>query len=73
MADSLWELRKRVKSYSLNRIVSTRLFLGGNKAMTNGESLRDFLFTATLDWTDEELRKVDIGGIISSVGGANNA
>lgn len=62
---ALWALRKEVNFYKLDKIVSTRLFLNGNKAMSNGESPRDFLETVTIDWTDEEKSKVNIDGIIA--------
>ena len=61
---ALWQLRNEVGNYKLDKIVSTRLFYNGNIAMTNGESARDFIETATLGWTKEELAKVDIDGII---------
>ena len=63
LCDTLWELRKRVSSYSLNRIISTRLFKAGNIALSNDESLSDFISTITVDWTEEEKRKVDIKNI----------
>ena len=69
LASALWDLRKMVKDYSLNRIISTRLFLGGNHALTNGESLKDFFNTITIDWTKEEIRKVDIKNILMNVEG----
>ena len=63
---ALWNLRDEVNFYKLDKIVSTRLFLNGNKAMSNGESVRDFLETVTIDWTKEEKSKVNLQGIIAN-------
>jgi len=62
---ALQELRKRVKRYRLQRIISTRLFERGAVACANGETLTGFFNTVTIDWADEEKNKVSIDGIIS--------
>jgi len=69
LINTLNKLRKGVKDYSLNRIVSTRLFKAGNIALTNGETLKEFVKTITIDWTDEEKAKVDVKNI---TGGSND-
>tara|TARA_Y100001973_G_scaffold76248_1_gene111459 strand:+ start:580 stop:2019 length:1440 start_codon:yes stop_codon:yes gene_type:complete len=61
---ALWKLRNEVGNYKLDKVISTRLFYNGNIALTNGETPKDFMETATLGWTKEELAKVDIDGII---------
>ena len=69
LANTLWLLRKRIKSQNINRIISTRLFIGGNTALTNGETIKDFLDTITVDWTTEERNKVDVKNIHSDANG----
>ena len=55
----LWDLRSRIKTEGLNRIVSTRRFQDANKWRTVGKSNADILDKFTTGWSDEEVAKVN--------------
>ena len=58
-ARMLWDLRSRIKSEGLNRIVSTRRFMDANKWRTVGKSNAEVLDKFTTGWSDEEVAKVN--------------
>lgn len=60
MAESLWNLRERCNKNHVRRIVSTRLFIDGQKWMLAGKSTNQFLDIITTGWTKEELDKINI-------------
>ena len=63
-ADVLWNLRSRCKDEHVNKIVSTRLFLDGQKWRLAGKSNKQFLDIVTTGWTKEEMSKVNIKQIL---------
>lgn len=68
--NALTLLRKRVKEYKIRRVISTRLFERGAVALANGESIKEYFNTITIDWTKEEKRKVSISDVLTSTEGA---
>ena len=60
LADMLWDLRRRCNETSVRKIVSTRLFIDGQKWRLSGESNAGFIDTITEGWTKQECDKVDI-------------
>ena len=63
LADVLWDLRNRCEDNSLNRIVSTRLFLQGQKWRLAGLTNAEFLDIITTDWTSQECDKINLSGL----------
>ena len=59
-ANMLWDLRSRVHSNSINRIISTRLFVDGQKWRKVGKGNAKILDKITVDWTAEEKSKVNV-------------
>ena len=60
MAESFWSLRERCNKNHVRRIISTRLFIDGQKWMLAGKSIAQLLDIITTGWTQEELDKVKI-------------
>ena len=63
LADVLWDLRTRCEDNSLKRIVSTRLFLQGQKWRLAGLTNAEFLDIITTDWTSQECDKINLSGL----------
>ena len=70
---ALNKVRKAVDTYEINRVVSTRAFLKCAKWMSGGKDLDYCLNTLTESWTEFELEKVDLSGIISACKPAKKA
>ena len=60
MANMLWDLRSRTFSNSVSRIISTRLFVDGQKWRKLKKSNADILDKITVNWTNEERLKVNV-------------
>ena len=59
MAECLWSLRDRCNKNHVRRIVSTRLFIDGQKWMLAGKTNKQLLDIITTGWTKEELDKIN--------------
>ena len=70
---ALNKVRKAVDTYEINRVVSTRAFLKCAKWMSGGKDLDYCLNTLTESWTEFELEKVDLSGILSACKPAKKA
>ena len=60
MAEAFWSLREKCNKNHVRRIISTRLFIDGQKWMLAGKSVAKLLDIITTGWTKEELDKVNI-------------
>ena len=60
MANMLWDLRSRTFSNSVSRIISTRLFIDGQKWRKLKKSNGQILDKITVNWTKEERSKVNV-------------
>lgn len=63
LAQMFWNLRAKCDENHINRTISTRCFLDGQKWRLAGDSNSQILDTFTKNWTKEELDKVDIKSI----------
>ena len=61
---TLNNLRKAVRDKKIRRIVSTRVFISGQRQVSTGKSIRDFIGNLMIDWTKEEKSKVKLGDIL---------
>lgn len=64
MIHALNELRKRVKSNGLNRIVGTRKFKDAGRCSANGKDVAYLMDHVTTGWTKEEINKVGVKDIV---------
>ena len=62
--DFLIKLRERVQEKNIQRIVSTRKFIGDNLELSNGVSLKDFANSFTTSWSKREKEKVELDSLI---------
>lgn len=62
----LQELRARVQSKNIQRIVSTRAFVKANKHLSNGVTLAEFVSTLTESWTSRELEKLELDNLVKA-------
>ena len=61
LAEELWRLRKKVKDNRLEYVISTRCFKDGAKLMKALDyTVKDVIGNLTIDWTEEEQKKVRI-------------
>lgn len=65
LGNSLKKLRKEVAKNRLRRVVSTRLFAEGRKAVIDGDSVKQVLNDMTVSWQKNEKDKVMLTDIIA--------
>ena len=57
VAKIIWKIRKNVTDTKVKRVVSTRAIISGCIALTDGDTMKQFVDDFTCGWTEEEKKK----------------
>lgn len=57
VAKIIWKVRKNVVDTKVKRVVSTRAIISGCIALTDGDTMKQFVDDFTCGWTEEEKKK----------------
>jgi len=55
---ALNNLRKAVMDKKIRRVISTRVFISGQRQVSSGKSVKDFINNLMIDWSTEEKSKI---------------
>ena len=64
---ALNNLRKAVMDKKIRRVISTRVFISGQRQVSCGMSIRHFINNLMIDWSSEEKSKIKMNEIINEI------
>ena len=64
---ALNNLRKAVVDKKIRRVISTRVFISGQRQVSCGMSIRHFINNLMIDWSSEEKSKIKMNEIINEI------
>ena len=64
---ALNNLRKAVVDKKIRRVISTRVFISGQRQVSSGKSIKDFINNLMIDWSLEEKSKIKMTEIIKAI------
>ena len=64
---ALNNLRKAVMDKKIRRVISTRVFISGQRQVSSGKSIKDFINNLMIDWSLEEKSKIKMNEIINQL------
>ena len=64
---ALNNLRKAVVDKKIRRVISTRVFISGQRQVSCGKSIKDFINNLMIDWSLEEKSKIKMNEIINQL------
>jgi MoxR-like ATPase len=64
---ALTNLRKAVLDKKIRRVISTRVFISGQRQVSSGKSIKDFINNLMIDWSSEEKSKIKMNEIINAI------
>ncbi len=64
MYKALLRLRKEVNKNKIRRVISTRAFISAQRQTSTGKTVKQFINSLTVDWSDEEIRKVKVSDLL---------
>ena len=64
---ALNNLRKAVMDKKIRRVISTRVFISGQRQVSCGKSIKDFINNLMIDWSLEEKSKIKMNEIINQL------
>lgn len=64
---ALNNLRKAVVDKKIRRVISTRVFISGQRQVSSGKSIKDFINNLMIDWSLEEKSKIKMNEIINQL------
>jgi MoxR-like ATPase len=64
---ALNNLRKAVLDKKIRRVISTRVFISGQRQVSSGKSIKDFINNLMIDWSTEEKSKIKMNEIINAI------
>jgi len=64
---ALSKLRKAVLDKKIRRVISTRVFISGQRQVSSGKSIKDFINNLMIDWSSEEKSKIKMDEIINAI------
>lgn len=66
MYEALSGLRKEVAKNKIRRVISTRAFISAQRQHSTGKTVKQFINSLIIDWSDEEKRKVKINDLLKA-------